>query len=224
LKQKPLKLYDELEYAVKIEDLAAQQAYSKYSVMDVKLRKVGEKEFKFTMSCENIPEDTQHLSLILVQMAKCNSTNEKFQLNYIGDCFYAIIEDICGLSKEFKIINIKDVFNLEHRKLSIHEKYYIRFTPNRACIRSALAAIELIRLNKLENYFEKFGYEVSYLKKNVQSYSSFVWENKSIASNKEQMLAIKNILNEKAYPYPYVVFGPPGKLRNIIFFLFKIFT
>ncbi|XP_033309910.1 putative helicase mov-10-B.1 isoform X2 [Bombus bifarius] len=36
------------------------------------------------------------------------------------------------------------------------------------------------------------------------------WANKSIAKNKEQKIAVNNILNYSAYPAPYILFGPPG--------------
>ena len=34
--------------------------------------------------------------------------------------------------------------------------------------------------------------------------------NKLIAENKEQSQAVKNIVENRAYPSPYILFGPPG--------------
>jgi helicase MOV-10 len=43
-----------------------------------------------------------------------------------------------------------------------------------------------------------------------ENFVNFEWFNKQIGKNEEQMAAIKNIVNCTAFPFPYVVFGPPG--------------
>lgn len=39
----------------------------------------------------------------------------------------------------------------------------------------------------------------------------FDWINKKIESNEEQKIAVQSIVNGKARPFPFIVFGPPGK-------------
>lgn len=41
--------------------------------------------------------------------------------------------------------------------------------------------------------------------------SSFKWMNHNIAHNKEQQIAVKNIVKSTAKPFPFIVFGPPGR-------------
>ncbi|XP_012151887.1 putative helicase mov-10-B.1 [Megachile rotundata] len=36
------------------------------------------------------------------------------------------------------------------------------------------------------------------------------WVNQSVANNPEQKMAVMNILNNSAYPAPFILFGPPG--------------
>lgn len=43
------------------------------------------------------------------------------------------------------------------------------------------------------------------------STSHFQWANPSLASNEEQMIAVKKIVNGKFRPFPFIVFGPPGE-------------
>jgi hypothetical protein len=45
----------------------------------------------------------------------------------------------------------------------------------------------------------------------------FNWMNKSIGDNQEQMVAVQNIVNATARPFPYVVFGPPGEFLKFKF-------
>uniref|UniRef100_A0A182N2W0 Uncharacterized protein n=1 Tax=Anopheles dirus TaxID=7168 RepID=A0A182N2W0_9DIPT len=41
-------------------------------------------------------------------------------------------------------------------------------------------------------------------------FTSFEWFQNQIGKNKQQKLAIQNIVNRTAYPAPYILFGPPG--------------
>ncbi|KXJ71865.1 hypothetical protein RP20_CCG019498, partial [Aedes albopictus] len=44
----------------------------------------------------------------------------------------------------------------------------------------------------------------------LEPISSFQWIRQSVASNEEQMVAIRNIVNQTSFPAPYILFGPPG--------------
>ncbi|XP_062555506.1 uncharacterized protein LOC134220468 [Armigeres subalbatus] len=41
-------------------------------------------------------------------------------------------------------------------------------------------------------------------------YESFQWFNKYVATNHEQLSAMRNIVNRTSFPAPYILFGPPG--------------
>ncbi|XP_062559586.1 uncharacterized protein LOC134224269 [Armigeres subalbatus] len=41
-------------------------------------------------------------------------------------------------------------------------------------------------------------------------YESFQWFNKYVATNHEQLSAVRNIVNRTSFPAPYILFGPPG--------------
>ncbi|XP_062538012.1 uncharacterized protein LOC134206329 [Armigeres subalbatus] len=41
-------------------------------------------------------------------------------------------------------------------------------------------------------------------------YESFQWFNKYVATNHEQLSAVRNIVNRTSFPVPYILFGPPG--------------
>ncbi|XP_029731593.1 putative helicase MOV-10 isoform X1 [Aedes albopictus] len=44
----------------------------------------------------------------------------------------------------------------------------------------------------------------------LETIASFQWIRRSVASNEEQMVAIRNIVNQTSFPAPYILFGPPG--------------
>ncbi|CAO1431408.1 unnamed protein product [Diamesa hyperborea] len=100
------------------------------------------------------------------------------------------------------------------KPLPLHFEYCVQFIPNRISIRACLRALESISLNRLNDYFENFEnepgvYDTQRFQKYVK-FENFEWFNEKIATNEEQMTAIKNIVNCTAFPFPYVIFGPPG--------------
>lgn len=44
----------------------------------------------------------------------------------------------------------------------------------------------------------------------LESFASFQWIRQNVASNAEQVVAIRNIVNQTSFPAPYILFGPPG--------------
>uniref|UniRef100_A0A182Q4Z5 RNA helicase n=1 Tax=Anopheles farauti TaxID=69004 RepID=A0A182Q4Z5_9DIPT len=52
--------------------------------------------------------------------------------------------------------------------------------------------------------------QVKRIFKNNETFTSFEWFQKQIGKNKQQKLAIQNIVNRTSYPAPYILFGPPG--------------
>ena len=69
----------------------------------------------------------------------------------------------------------------------------------------------MIQQHRLHHFFDDFEDEPDTNKRdNGAPIEQFQWYNQQIGTNEEQKLAIKNIVNCTAYPFPYVVFGPPG--------------
>lgn len=109
------------------------------------------------------------------------------------------------------------VFNAKHHTIpqfAIREDslYHIQFCPNRMTIRTAQRAIETIQDSGLQNYFKDFDLP-NCPNNNRDTDSKFYhlnWKNEKIIDNEEQKQAVENIVNETAFPSPYIVIGPPG--------------
>ncbi|XP_062547272.1 putative helicase MOV-10 [Armigeres subalbatus] len=44
----------------------------------------------------------------------------------------------------------------------------------------------------------------------LEQLTRFEWIQKSVATNEEQKIAVRNITNQTSFPAPYILFGPPG--------------
>jgi hypothetical protein len=101
--------------------------------------------------------------------------------------------------------------------LDTEKLHEVRFIPNNISFQASLKALKSIEKNGLTTYFAKFedNLLMRMPKENVitvYSDDNYEWFNGNIASNAEQKLAIKNIVNGSSYPSPYCIFGPPGKI------------
>lgn len=87
--------------------------------------------------------------------------------------------------------------------------YHVEFLSNRIAIRVGHRAVEdAIKFN-LSGYLKSFGGR-RIQEKPEGEVSKIKWLNPSVANNKEQKAAIRNIINRTSFPSPYIVFGPPG--------------
>lgn len=96
-------------------------------------------------------------------------------------------------------------------------KYRIDIVSGRAFVISSQNAIDFAKKKNLIEYFWRF--EVPPAKQQDKpkgNFSNFKWANTNIQKNEEQKLAVKNIVNCTAFPFPYVVFGPPGTGKTTI--------
>ncbi|XP_070491108.1 uncharacterized protein [Chironomus tepperi] len=95
--------------------------------------------------------------------------------------------------------------------ISEHKSYHIEFIPNRVSIRTAQRALEDMKNMNMKSYLQKFE-----TKKNVtksgskETFEKLKWFSPTIESNKEQMIAVKNIVNCTSFPSPFIIFGGPG--------------
>lgn len=98
------------------------------------------------------------------------------------------------------------------RQMMIDEErpYHVEFLPNRVAVRVAHRAIEDAMNNQLHKYLKDFTCRGNHEDKKVQPFTKLNWMNEAIRHNKEQQIAIKNIVNRTSFPSPYIIFGPPG--------------
>lgn len=95
----------------------------------------------------------------------------------------------------------------------------VTFEYNRISTRATLEALSSIS-TPLIQYLSEFETPTVSIERYDKFCSSeftdddFIWFNKRVEGNKEQATAIKSIVNCTAFPYPYVIFGPPGKIEH----------
>ena len=90
--------------------------------------------------------------------------------------------------------------------------YHVEFLPNRMTVRVAHRAVDDAIKNQLSNYFVNLtSSKVEEHLKDKKIIKKFEWMNESLQGNKEQQIAVRNIVNRTSFPSPYVIFGPPGK-------------
>lgn len=98
--------------------------------------------------------------------------------------------------------------------------YDVEFMPNDLSICLGFAAIKKIQSLMLSDYFRDFdkapmdhsmNSSFSSTTCDFDGWNSFEWINKNIQNNEEQKIAVQKIVECKARPFPFVVFGPPGE-------------
>ena len=89
--------------------------------------------------------------------------------------------------------------------LSDH-KVDVQFYPANWPLKCSHYVLHIIcKHNLISLLYPKININVCTLQKN-----NIDWVNQSVAENPEQKIAVINILNQTAYPAPYILFGPPG--------------
>ncbi|KAL1377833.1 hypothetical protein pipiens_001514 [Culex pipiens pipiens] len=92
------------------------------------------------------------------------------------------------------------------KALPCHRVIKLEFLAERTTFKMEYRALE----NLQQSVIEKVFFANSYTGNESLDFSSFEWFRESIASNVEQVQAIRNIVNQTSFPAPYVLFGPPG--------------
>lgn len=206
-----------LEVAVNIEDLTKQQALLKYTLLDVEIHKdeCNDDKKSFGVYNTRLPPNPKEKRLCMIPMTKFNKA--RTDINKKEDCIFAKIDKISFRNIYFTKRSFFDRFTRTNHAIDHSIKYAVRFIPNRITHDASINAIKKINECDLEDFFENFK-DAPYHKKAPHRFfteEEFKWLNPKIASNKEQTIAITNIVNSTAFPFPYIIFGPPG---NIPFF------
>ncbi|CAK9815757.1 Putative helicase mov-10-B.1 [Anthophora quadrimaculata] len=114
--------------------------------------------------------------------------------------YYSIIKDIVGENIYVSLFNTSKISKLNNCIVDI---YFIPSDWTIKCCHYVLFIMSKYNLVRL--VYPKID-------RNLYVYSKCVleWINKSVAVNPEQQVAVISILNNSAYPAPYILFGPPG--------------
>lgn len=83
--------------------------------------------------------------------------------------------------------------------------YTVVFECNRLTFQMEYFALSLLAKTDIE----KLLFPKPPVEKKIK-YERFEWVSKNVATNNEQMSAVRNIVNRTAFPAPYILFGPPG--------------
>lgn len=215
-----LKHLEKLEYAVNIEDLTKQKSLLRYTLLDVEINEFAGGKKSFEVMKAQLPPNLKEKKLCLVPMEKFNN-----EINDEGDCIFAKIDKFSSGSVHFTKRPFFDRGKKCMRFINNTLRYAVRFISNRTTHDASINAIKKIIECDLESYFENFEVE-PYHKKSTHRFftqEEFKWFNPKIAANKEQIIAISNIVNGASFPFPYIIFGPPGNISKIIKNLITIF-
>lgn len=195
-----------IKYALNIEDLSSQDELKEFTLKNVRLDGLMN-SYSFPARRNELPPNFDEMSLCLVPMPKYLDN----QINFEDDCIFAQVEKFehgrVHFEKKFPMTRNQ----LQRRTVDLDVQYFIRFIPNRITYRACFQAIDSIRERLLHNFFDDFeDIPANSTRDNGAKVEHFEWYNEQIATNEEQMSAIKNIVNCTAYPFFHVVFGPPG--------------
>lgn len=208
---KNLPLFSKLQKAVFFEDLAARDALTHLSMDNVNFGS----GFCFRIDAEKMKEldndKWREMSLCAISMK-----NYRPIFNKPENCVDLRIGNV---EDELVAIDTKDTKKNKSELNKIRPKtlYHVDFVPIRVSIKACHNALECVRDRQLSEFFSNFDHnsvdaimsdKIGKLKKTL--FKDLEWINESIATNMEQQLAIQNIINCTACPFPQIVFGPPG--------------
>lgn len=212
-----------IRYALNIEDLSCQIQPEKYDLKDVKVNVFGQTRRNFSLCKLRVDHDKlppnfiRETSLCIVPM----SCYAKGKVLAGHEAVFASIDSYDSGYVYFRSRSHNSEFDddsdeglltknfaLAEQGIKKDVSYLVRFIPKRSSYRAGYQALKTLEQNNLQRYFIDFEHTQAMIPKTVVE--DFEWFNEQIAANEEQKLAIKNIVNCTAFPFPYVVFGPPG--------------
>lgn len=155
-----------------------------------------------------LPNDKENYgSIYLTNMVDYN----KYKTNYKELRQYSFTSSIDYIFGRYIVFNAKQQ-TIPTDAISNKNLYHVDFCPNRMTIRTAQRALETIQNNGLSDYFRDFELPncPNYNRDTDLKFYHLNWMNEKIINNEEQKQAVENIVNETAFPAPYLVIGPPG--------------
>jgi helicase MOV-10 len=187
---------DLFKYAFEYEELEIEKSYQKYEINCIQIRQRPENCYSFDLKKDNCPERIKDCMVCLIESSKYNRI-----YNDEKDRIFGFVESFENDRLTFK----------KNTPIDCSKLYHVKFIPNRVSYRACYHTIETIKNLNLTDYFQNFQRILP--KQTADSKSKIQitgWFNKNVATNDEQKMAVNNILNRTAFPFPFVVFGPPG--------------
>jgi hypothetical protein len=199
-------------YALNIEDLTVQSSFQMFSLKNVKLttEDPSPDQYCFPVETAKLPPNFKEMELCLVPMENYRDD----QINHKDECIFVKIKQLEGEKIHFEVKfssreEVQEKYSKQRKNLG--KLLHVRFIPNRITYRSCLQALDVIKSRGLSDYFEHYETSPANCKETkCEKFVNFEWFNKQVGNNQEQMTAIKSIVNCTAFPFPYVIFGPPG--------------
>ena len=202
-----------IKYALNIKMLSAQESLNRYAMKNVRIERLEDTQdrvtYGFAVEAHKVPQNCKEMSLCIVPMTLFK--DDKFNLE--GDCIFEQIERNAYGQMTFQRktnVQTNGIFNEPKKGIDLKMAYGIRFVPNHITHRACLQALDMIEKNGLQHFFDDFQEPTRCVKRTGKKFDDFEWFNPQIGTNEEQKTAIKNIVNCTAFPFPYVVLGPPG--------------
>ncbi|CAG9809492.1 unnamed protein product [Chironomus riparius] len=94
--------------------------------------------------------------------------------------------------------------------IRVENSYHIEFVPNRVSIRTAQRAVEDMKNMDMGSYLQNFETTNVLKRGSNEKFKDLKWFSSTINTNKEQMIAVENIVNCTSFPSPFIIFGGPG--------------
>lgn len=122
-----------------------------------------------------------------------------------------ITEDKRKMKEPFGVVDkvtTKEVTFLMQQTVDVKNVVKVMFILNRNIFQLEKNALDLLNTSLIQSIcFPTVDIGIN---SPLNTTSAFEWIRPSVATNKEQMIAVKNIVNQTSFPAPYILFGPPG--------------
>jgi hypothetical protein len=190
---------DLFKYALQYEELEIEKSYEQYEIKDGQITKKSDNFYSFKVKKSDCPDRIKECMVCLVNMSRYDPIYNREE-----DRIFGFVENY----EEGEVIfKCSDRFSVNYT-----ESYHIKFIPSRTSYCASYETIEYIKRRRdLTRFFQDFQSELEgqeeYEKEEIEITE---WFNKTFETNAEQKLAVQSILNRTAFPFPFVVFGPPG--------------
>lgn len=183
-----------LETALKVEHQAKEKCLKKFTNTISKVNRLTSGEFSYL--CQNdITLRSENNSIILIE---ANSDYDSIIRGKITSVNSGIIQ-----------------FTTD-AELDLTKSYAIEHESNRSWTEACLQAIKSVEQYRLVEYFSTFN-DLTFIDENKRNNrSSLKWFNIKIEQDPKQKEAVEKIVNETAFPFPFLVCGGPGTGKTSI--------
>jgi helicase MOV-10 len=192
---------DLIKLALQYEELEIEKSYKKYEIEDGQITKqiFAYNMYSFRVKKSDCPDRIKECMVCLVDMRIYNKDKV---YNREEDRIFGFVENYEKGAVTFK----------KNGYIECSQFYHIKFIPSRTSYRACYETIEYIeRRHNLTRFFQDFQSELEWQEEYEKEEIEITeWFNKTFETNVEQKQAVQSILNRTAFPFPFVVFGPPG--------------